>query len=236
MDNMIRQWHSIEKVWGLMEAFELRTGTKFDRIGLFRLDVLYEDSIRIIEGEVEETAVIPSLMARHLNPHATYNDRMFYGAREYAEIWATDRFGSVGEYMNWQTTAPYSVFKGLHSEEFLHYILYEKWKIPIFEKDICFKRVRAGGKVMDDCMLFMSPNTGVFVLGMHRSGTSLLSGLLSEFAGFSVDGELEGIRAINWDILKTRMLFDKTTFGWRSKGFPGPPLILFLPVTNRGKQ
>ena len=70
------------------------------------------------------------------------------------------------------------------NKEFLRYLLVEKWSIEITLRNICFQRVRTSGKVLRDCDVFGDSVTGdetvrgVVVLGMHRSGTSLLSGLL----------------------------------------------------------
>ena len=189
MDNMIRQWHSIESAWKLMSDYELSHSSKYDRVGLFRLDVQYSDPISI--QAQEETAVVPSLMHDTKLWASQYNDRMFYGAREFAEIWATDRFPTVDDYMVWQQDIRHERVKGLHSESFLNYLLREKWSLPVQEKDICFSRVRATGEIKSaDCDLIGRPtSSGVVVLGMHRSGTSMLSGLLVKGASFVSPGQ-----------------------------------------------
>ena len=38
IDNVIKEWHSIESVWRLMEA----RGNTYSRVGLFRLDSLID--------------------------------------------------------------------------------------------------------------------------------------------------------------------------------------------------
>mmetsp|Transcript_5717 Transcript_5717/g.8080 ORF Transcript_5717/g.8080 Transcript_5717/m.8080 type:complete len:736 (-) Transcript_5717:371-2578(-) len=156
MDNMIRQWHSIDQVWRLMARHErTRLHRRYRRVGLFRLDMVYTHSIEIVpEGDDgEELAVIPSIMYQQSNWFG-YNDRMFYGTRAFAEIWATDRFGSVDDYMHWQKRHTDTKKKdGLHSEDFLRFLLTQKWRIPLTIKDFCFQRVRSNGVVLtNDCL------------------------------------------------------------------------------------
>jgi hypothetical protein len=190
MDNMIRQWHSIESVWKLMTAYEESHSMRFSRVGFFRLDVRYVDSIDISN---ESLAVVPSLMHDTIYWSSQLNDRMFYGARDFAEVWATGRFQSVTDYLNWQqTVAPTSFISGLHSESFMNYLLREKWELPVEEHDVCFERVRASGDVLeDDCSLMGKGGKGVIVLSMHNSGDSLLAGFLVDGASFVLPGTQE---------------------------------------------
>lgn len=199
MDNMIMQWHSIAKVWELMVAHEKRVRKRFDRVGYFRLDVIYTHPIPFSDGGEQEQAVIPSMMYEP-TVWGGLNDRMFYGRREFAEVWATHRFGTVQEYMKWQgESSIYGDMRGLHSENYMRYLLTIHGHLPLRIKNICFKRVRSTGVVLDnDCDFlrsavdtdllahttdFQSSETdlrsrsapGVIILGMHRSGTSMLS-------------------------------------------------------------
>jgi len=196
MDNMIRQWHSIEKAWSLMNIYEQQKKRKYDRVGFFRLDAKYTHPIRITTSE---TAVIPAMMYESSNKVSGINDSMFYGDRDVANIWATERFESVREYLSWQKKKG-NIGKvhseGLHPEEFLRYLLVEKWSIDITLRNICFKRVRTSGKVLRDCDVYGDSVSGdesvrgVVVLGMHRSGTSLLAGLLVHGLSFKSPGQL----------------------------------------------
>ena len=92
---MIRQWHIIEGGWKLLEKYEKKTTSRYDRIGFFRLDVKYTHPIPI---NTEETAVISAMMYPQEIPRGT-NDRLFYGAREAAALWASDRFSTVEDYI-----------------------------------------------------------------------------------------------------------------------------------------
>jgi len=55
LENMYKQWHSIERVWDRMEEEEVHRGIEYDRVGLFRSDVRYRTPIDIFDGD----AVIP---------------------------------------------------------------------------------------------------------------------------------------------------------------------------------
>lgn len=217
MDNLVHQWHSISKAWGLMERFEANLQLKFDRVGFFRPDVIYTHPIPI--GGENESAVIPAMMyiPNRRAGWSGLNDRMFYGDRKHAEVWATHRFDSVYKYIQWQESTKFHKrynLKGIHSEDYMRYLLTVHGQMPLQMKNICFKRVRSNGDVFhDDCELlrshdinnsdrdgmsveFKSDETdlklrsapGVIVLGMHRSGTSMLAGLLSNVYSWNVPG------------------------------------------------
>ena len=194
MDNMIRQWHSIESGWKLMESHEKKAWRRFDKVGFFRLDVKYTHPIDILTNE---TAVIPAMMYEQAKPTGI-NDRLFYGSRDVGALWATDRFNSVEDYLAWQEGNIDRVrCRGLHSEEFLRYLLVQKWSFDITLRNICFQRVRTSGTILStDCDVFGDNAKGgesvrgVVLLGMHRSGTSLLAGLLVHGLSYQAPGEL----------------------------------------------
>ena len=144
MDNMIKQWHSINQVWKLMEASEV----DYHRVGLFRLDVLYVHEISITGRE--DVAVVPNFLKS-----GGMNDRMFYGRRDHAEVWATKRFDLAQSYIDRYQD------RGLHSEKFMEFLMR---KIPVEEKPICFHRVRGTGKIKKDCSLgfFNDLKTSIF--------------------------------------------------------------------------
>lgn len=131
MDNMIKQWHGIQKVWELMEGSK----KEYDRVGLFRLDVKFMKPIYIMN---HTSAVVPTWKEM-----GEVNDRMFYGDYELGRVWATKRFTSVQEYVR-------SHNNQLHSESFLYWLL-KKYNVPAKCIDACFNRVRANGKIKRDC-------------------------------------------------------------------------------------
>ena len=135
MDNMIKQWHSIERVWYLMA----RSGVRYARVGLFRLDVQYVTDIDVHDGG---DAVVPQFASLPQIDHI--NDRMVYGTFASAKIWATGRFSHAEKYV---ASHPH-----IHSETFLSDLLATNNVHPVLHPAICFCRVRATGKIsVDDC-------------------------------------------------------------------------------------
>jgi hypothetical protein len=137
MDNMIKQWHSIEKVWDFMEAYSRNNSKSYSQVGLFRSDVLYLDNIHLFDSK----AAIPKF--------ASYpaNDRMFYGTYTNAKFWARTRFSNIP-----QAYEDGFFDKGLHSEFYMEEVLLPQMENPVEKKDICFLRVRATGDVLTkDC-------------------------------------------------------------------------------------
>jgi hypothetical protein len=169
------------------------------RVGLFRLDIKYAHPIPIDDGD----AVIPTMMF----PPTVWNglnDRLFFGNRSSAEIWANKRFDSLEGYLQKQKYAPPvsragEMLSGLHSENFLQYLMTERFQFPLIQREMCFYRTRSDGTFRTtDCeWSFMKLSIkipeqqvpGLIVLGMHRSGTSLLSGLLVQSLGMNLPGE-----------------------------------------------
>ena len=126
MDNSLKQWNSIQRVWDSMP-------TKYERIGLFRLDVLYVTPIDISDGD----AVIPDFL--HFGG---LNDRAFYGLYKWASQWATNRLKKLA------IRSKQDNFYDMHAETFMKYLMRD---VPVELKPICFHRVRATGKIKNDC-------------------------------------------------------------------------------------
>lgn len=130
LDNMIKQWHSIERVWDLMTRSS--SASRYERVGLFRSDVVYFTDVDIDAHD----AAIPDF-----EHWWGMNDRMFYGRRKYAKVWAKTRFSQVGDFLHMHPS------KGLHSETFMAFLMRG---IPVQRVTICFHRVRAMGHVEPD--------------------------------------------------------------------------------------
>jgi hypothetical protein len=131
MINMVKQWHSIEGVWDRMHTEEVR-GVPYDRVGLFRLDTLYTNPIDLKDG----VAVVPNW-----GHYGGLNDRLFYGVRRHAEVWAKGRFRGVPSYMKNHTT--------IHSETFMKWLMRD---VRPAQKPICIQRVRANNVIRtNDC-------------------------------------------------------------------------------------
>lgn len=176
--NTIREWISINAVWNMMERYEENLPLRYDRVGLFELNDYYADFIKVQNSE--ESAVIPTLMHEG-NTIRGLNDRLFYGERAYAEVWATERFTSVSEYTNWLSENDQFMGSVFQIEHFMRYLLVFKWAFPLTIKNISLRK--------NESHEIMESVPGVIVLGMHRSGTSLLTGLLSNIFSWNVPGQ-----------------------------------------------
>ena len=158
-DNMIKQWNSIHGVWDLMRQHEVQllqeNGTVnatlgasyYDQIGLFRSDTIYTKPIHIFDSD----AISPQF-----GQNFGYNDRLFYGKYEYAEIWASKRFHFATTfekmYMRQETIYRKQVMGGYHSESYLKQLM-DHYCVPMKTKDICVWRVRSGPRIkVEDCV------------------------------------------------------------------------------------
>jgi len=138
MDNMIKQWHSIERVWHLMKSHMVATRKVYQRVGLFRLDVLYVDKIDIASG-AHANVPLRNTLGSYMN------DRLFYGTYQHAKTWATRRFSLADTYVKGTSQGRAN---GLHSEEFMAFLMRD---VRPATQSLCFHRVRAGGQILCDC-------------------------------------------------------------------------------------
>jgi hypothetical protein len=154
LNNIVRQWHSIEFAFKLMEITGRQMGVQYSRVGMLRSDVLYMTPIDIA---MLDRGVIDS-RNRHVVVAGfammPVNDRMVYGNYEAVKIWATHRFALVEERAKARQEPGYV----MHSERFLNYTVFpEIWKAgyPVnVNKDICFVRTRADESAMiSDCIM-----------------------------------------------------------------------------------
>jgi len=148
--NMLKQWHSISKVWQLMQQYESTHDIGYDRVGLFRSDVYYVTDISIKRGSSRSSskteadtndAVVPAFGKMG-------NDRMFYGTYDNAFVWANIRYPSVDCYK------PEIPTQGLHSEHFMERLILPNIPNWTERRDICFLRVRGEGEIQEgDCKI-----------------------------------------------------------------------------------
>ena len=124
IDNVIKEWHSIESVWRLMEA----RGNTYSRVGLFRLDSLITRPIELHAYSAPGVLCDPSMRCGGLC------DRMFYGDYVLAKRWASERFVEARKYV--------SVHKQLHAETFMAHLMRG---FEVEEGRVCVQRVRACG-------------------------------------------------------------------------------------------
>ena len=151
IDNIVKQWHSIDAVWSDMIRAETRLNRKYTRVAMLRNDVVYVTPFNIYEiatstFDYENNYAIVPNWARF-----PINDRMIYGPRNAVRIWATERFQRLDDHV--QT---YERGYGMHSERFLNHSIFpairEKGFKVIANPDICFFRARADGSAwISDC-------------------------------------------------------------------------------------
>ncbi|CAJ1963984.1 unnamed protein product [Cylindrotheca closterium] len=152
LDNMIRQWHSIEAVFDLMTDYANRHNIEYKRVAMLRNDVCYVTPLDImtIDGgrldDKNEYFVIPNFAKWPVN------DRMIYGPYDAVNIWAAERFRLMEERVE---TKPEIGFN-MHSERFMNASILPAMKAlgyrTSFSRDICFFRTRANIALMiSDC-------------------------------------------------------------------------------------
>ena len=124
IDNLIREWHSIERVWHLMEA----SGRTYRRVGLFRLDSVFTRPIALSAYSAPGVVCDPSMRG------GGWCDRMFLGDFHVARRWASQRFSTAEEYVKTN--------KELHAETFMQHLLKD---LQVEEGRICIRVVRACG-------------------------------------------------------------------------------------------
>lgn len=154
LDNIVRQWHSIEKVFQLMEASGKQMGVQYTRIGMFRSDVMYLTPIDIamldkgVYDTTNQHVVVPGFAQMPVN------DRMIYGHYQGVRIWATQRFRLIEHRAKTRQDPGFT----MHSERFLNATVFPVIKAkgyPInINRDICFVRTRADESAMvSDCQM-----------------------------------------------------------------------------------
>lgn len=171
VDNMVKQWHSIESAFLLMDFVANYTNTNaktksdritYTRVGMFRSDVFYVTPIDIASlgsGTNEQKTKLAYDVdnAKFVIPtfaNFPVNDRMVYGPYEAVKIWATKRFELMEERASLQEDAGWI----MHSEKFLDSTVFpamERRGYPKVENgEICFLRARVGDSVLlNDCSM-----------------------------------------------------------------------------------
>mmetsp|Transcript_4505 Transcript_4505/g.6884 ORF Transcript_4505/g.6884 Transcript_4505/m.6884 type:complete len:727 (-) Transcript_4505:134-2314(-) len=146
-EKMIQEWHSIQKVWGLMETTE-GGKRKYAQVGLFQSNIYYASPIDISHS----TAALPN----HSH-YGGYNKRMFYGSRHNAKVWSfrfsfADRFEK--KYMlkfSEDHSGVENLHIGYHPESYLH-ALFHNHGVKVEPKSICTWKIIDGRQLkVDDC-------------------------------------------------------------------------------------
>jgi hypothetical protein len=181
LDNIVKQWHSINAVFEKMEA---TCPQCYERIAMLRLDVFYATPIDIYQlnnssskttnnkDTWNQYAVLPAF-GKH-----PVNDRMIYGPYSAVKIWATQRFQRIEEHVR-----TYEPGYGMHSERFLNYTILpaieQETGVRIHENpDICFMRVRADESIWTwDCNI-RGGTTTQGRMGTKRTKKELIESIL----------------------------------------------------------
>ena len=153
IDNIVKQWHSIDKVWNLMEETATSLGKNYTRVAMLRNDVVYVTPFDIYKRGINtpidknNSDVIVPNWARF-----PVNDRMIYGPHDGVKIWATERFGRLEDHVLTYEEAGY----GMHSERFLEHSIFPAIRSKGYgfyqDLDICFFRTRVDGSTwINDC-------------------------------------------------------------------------------------
>jgi hypothetical protein len=206
LDNMIRQWHSIEYAFKLMEFTARQKGISYNRVAMFRSDALYMTPIDIAEvgSGLFDTSNNHFVTA----PFARYpvNDRSIYGPYEAVKIWATQRWQLLEDRARAKADPGFT----MHSERFLNGSV-----IPAMEDagykhsihpDICFVRTRADeSAIVSDCIIGgatrnwdrVDPLNLVETL-VERNCTSFQMGQKWKFVGCGEDQDYKNGKGQGW--------------------------------------
>lgn len=137
LDNIVKQWHSINAAWDAMEEASTRKDSfnnkphQYRRVAMIRNDVVYLTPIDIYSVPVDnpsEKAVGATHQTR--DDYSTnsvsvipdfnkwpVNDRLIYGPHSAVKFWASERFSKIEEYARDPSAVPGMV---MHSETFLN--------------------------------------------------------------------------------------------------------------------
>ncbi|KAL3927494.1 MAG: hypothetical protein SGBAC_013065, partial [Bacillariaceae sp.] len=163
LDNMIRQWHSIEGVFDMMSRYQKQhRNIEYTRVAMLRNDVVYLTPIDIMKmdnGTLDinnEYYVIPNFAKYPMS------DRMIYGPYNAVQVWAKQRFQLVEQRIQTQQDFGWK----MHSERFMNSTVLPAIQALGYQRnlnrDICFFRARTGQMLMaSDC--FMAGSVRGFV-------------------------------------------------------------------------
>jgi len=151
VDNIIRQWHSVESVWQLMEKGAKILRVKYDHVCILRSDVFFATPIQMCSNVSATKATYPGF---GLWP---VNDRMICGPHNAVKIWASQRFSRLVSDINKLPPG-----RALHPETFLDRVIFpairENGTEVTQDPNICFFRVRSDMSMwVNDCLRARTP-------------------------------------------------------------------------------
>lgn len=166
IDNIVKQWHSIDAVWNDMVHKGKLWNKNYTRVAMLRNDVMFVTPFNIYQlnnanaNQHNNTTTTTTADFDYDNKKVAVpnwarfpiNDRMVYGPYNAIQIWATERFARLEDHV-----LSYEPGYGMHSERFLNHSIFpairnELGLEVVANPDICFFRARADGSVwMNDC-------------------------------------------------------------------------------------
>jgi len=149
LQNHLRQLHSINRVYDLAVKYGKDNNINYTKFVFCRLDVQYlRDCQNIITGPLDTRQIIlPNWLYNYsgrpvIRGNQT-NDRFGICDGESAAIYA-NRILKIGDFFDANSK------NLLHSETYMKWTL-DRYKVNMVYKPIFFNRVRANGKVKEDC-------------------------------------------------------------------------------------
>eukprot|EP00980_Cylindrotheca_fusiformis_P015260 scaffold4247_cov66-Cylindrotheca_fusiformis.AAC.1 len=155
LDNMVAQWHSIERAFKTMEDHANQNNVEYTRVAMLRNDVLFLTPIDIMQLDKR---TVDSENQRFVVPNFCkypVNDRMIYGPYHAVKVWSTERFHLIEKRVQLKEKAG-SV---MQSERFLNDSIFPAIRRQYgyemhINPDICFVRTRAESIAFtDDCKM-----------------------------------------------------------------------------------
>jgi hypothetical protein len=155
MDNIVKQWHSIDAVWKKMEQSAIELNKAYSRVTMLRSDVIYLNTVDVFRIHSKATDTDNEYLTIPDWAGWPINDRMVSGPFDAVKVWATERFSRLDRYVRTNVVARAGY--GMHPEKFLngeilpHITKNLGYKLDL-NKRFCFVRVRADGGIwIDDC-------------------------------------------------------------------------------------
>lgn len=154
IDNMVKQWHSIEFAFKLMDVTAKQHNVIYSRVAMLRSDAMYLTPIDIAMLDKEEIDTKNHYVAVAPFARMPVNDRMIYGPYDAVKVWSTRRFDLIEERVQLAQDPGYE----MHSEHFLNASIFPVIEALGYEtninRDICFVRTRADESAMvSDCQV-----------------------------------------------------------------------------------
>ncbi|CAJ1951912.1 unnamed protein product [Cylindrotheca closterium] len=153
LDNMVKQWHSIDKTFTMMEDYMNKHNINYTRVAMLRNDVMFLTPFNI--AMVDNTEKAPDSKHFVLPGFANFpvTDRMIYGVYDAVKMWSTTRFDRI-EKRAWEYK---HTGVAMHSEKFMAADLLPSIETAGYTRlrnnNVCFVRTRAASIALwQDCV------------------------------------------------------------------------------------